>query len=259
MKLYYTCAAQTLYQTHTCLLFHSFEEIIKLFLHRAVNHHRPGCVVSPFCATVVAVILAISSSSSSHSPSSSSPNTLLQARLHIPFLCSSASIITPGICQTLAQNRPRALPLWPSNFQKRTASRASQRLMGKLVNAKYQSVTPAAQRPKHNGKKARLYLKATRPFLAGFVHASIRKPAALYSSRMGQLKAMKCGNCHAKRRPANSHPPMDDPSLAKSSSLQEPSFVAASPAAAAQPIRGGIPPTTAPTHVLNAVTAFNGV
>jgi hypothetical protein len=84
----------------------------QIFLQWMVVNHRLDFVVSPFSTAVAAAMPAISSSSSSsHSPSSSSPKTLFQALLHKSFLCSSASIITPGRCHTLAQNRPRALPL----------------------------------------------------------------------------------------------------------------------------------------------------
>ena len=205
-----------------------------------------------------AMLTISSSSSSSHSPSSS-PKTLLQTLLHMPFLFSRARIMIPGRCHTLAQKSPLALPFSPSNRQKRTDSRMSQALIGKLATAKDHSVTPAAHRDRHNGMKARLYRRATRLLRAGFVHASMRRPAFLYSSRIGQLRAMKWGNCHANRKPAMTQPPIEDPSLANRSSRHEPSLVAVSPAAAAQPIRGGIPPTTAPIQVLKTVTALRGV
>ncbi len=70
---------------------------------------------------------------------------------------------------------------------------------------------------------------------------------------------MKCGNCHANKSVASSQPPALEPSAAKRSSRQVPSAVALSPAAAAQPISGGMPPTMAPTHVLIAETLFSGV
>ena len=68
---------------------------------------------------------------------------------------------------------------------------------------------------------------------------------------------MKCGNCHAKSSDPTSQPPtLRSP---KSSSCQSPDPVALWPAAAAQPIRGGMRPTTAPTHVFIAETRFMGV
>ena len=69
---------------------------------------------------------------------------------------------------------------------------------------------------------------------------------------------MKCGNCQAKSKEAKSQPPRE--LSEKSRSFHEwCSAVAVWPAAAHQPMRGGIPPTMAPTHVLAAENRFMGV
>ena len=58
-----------------------------------------------------------------------------------------------------------------------------------------------------------------------------------------QDKALKCGNCQVKRTPARtSEPGSRDP-----------------PEAEAHPMRGGMAPTTDPTHVLYTVSRFIGV
>lgn len=84
-----------------------------------------------------------SSSISSHSSwSTGSPTMLAHTLCHMPFFCNRARPMTAGKCQTLAQNSPRALPLWPSKRWNLSASLTSHKFTGRLVAANVHSVTP---------------------------------------------------------------------------------------------------------------------
>lgn len=71
---------------------------------------------------------------------------------------------------------------------------------------------------------------------------------------MPQLSAVKCGNCQAKSKAASSQPPG-----CESVDSGVASVVWKFPAAAAQPISGGMPPTIAPTHVFITEMRLRGV
>lgn len=110
-----------------------------------------------------------------------------------------------------------------------------------LVRPTKGAPTPAARAP------AIVHRSDTRAFMPGLIADSILYPPLAYSLLIVQLRALKCGNCHAKRIVASTHAPAWP--LEGSRELVH----------AAHPIKGGIPPTKAPIQVLTTERRFRGV
>src|SRR5271168_4245355 len=120
---------------------------------------------------------SLRSSSSSSRSAAATPSS--QTPSQIPFLQTNAPTKTRGRCQTLAQNKPLALPPAPPFRQNLMASRVTQTLQTVLIAKKLLSTTPAHHNPAQTGNNTSEYRKATRPLRAGFVQQSILCPAFL--------------------------------------------------------------------------------